>query len=121
MNKKNILANGSRALILGLSFKENCPDIRNTRVHELVTELEGYGVNVDVSDPWVSPEEAISEYGLSLVNNPQANTYDVIVLAVAHNEFIKIGVDKIRSFGKKNHILYDIKSILPRANVDGRL
>ena len=87
MNNKNILANGSKALILGLTFKENCPDLRNTRVYELVTDFEKYGVTVDVHDPWVDAEKARQEYGLSLTKAPENNSYDAIVLAVSHDSF----------------------------------
>lgn len=121
MNNKKILANGSKALILGLTFKENCPDIRNTRVCELVTEFEKYGVSVDVNDPWVDAEEAKKEYGISIIQTPETNSYDAVVLAVAHDEYLKLGVDAIRAYGKENHVLYDIKSVLPRDKVDGRL
>lgn len=121
MNNKKILANGSKALILGLTFKENCPDIRNTRICELVTEFEKYGVSVDVNDPWVDVEEAKKEYGISIVQTPETNSYDAVVLAVSHDEYLELGVDAIRAYGKENYVLYDIKSILPRDKVDGRL
>ena len=121
MNNKKILANGSKVLILGFAFKENCPDLRNTRVCELIGEFERYGTSVAVYDPWVSNEEAQQEYGLKLITAPAENSYDAIVLAVAHDEFIDMGVDAIKAFGKENHVLYDIKSILPRDKIDGRL
>lgn len=121
MNSKKILANGSKALILGLTFKENCPDLRNTRVCELITEFEKFGVAVDICDPWVDAQEAQREYGITITKTPQNNSYDAVVLAVAHNEFVQMGADAIKAYGKENHVLYDIKSILPKDKVDGRL
>jgi len=121
MNNKKILANGSKVLILGLTFKENCPDLRNTRVCELITEFTKYGVSSDVYDPWADVKEAKHEYDLDLINAPQKNNYDAIVLAVAHDEFLKLSATKIHSFGKENHLIYDIKSVLPKETVDARL
>ena len=111
---------GARALVLGLSFKENCPDIRNTRAVDIVEELKSYHMDVDVYDPWVSSVEAENEYGLSLIEEPQAGSYDVIVLAVAHTEFVEKGAS-LRLLGKQKHLLYDVKSVLPSDQVDGRL
>jgi UDP-N-acetyl-D-galactosamine dehydrogenase len=111
----------SRILILGLAFKENCPDVRNTKVVDIVSELASYGANVDVYDPWVDADEAKHEYGLDLVNEPEEGAYDVVVIAVAHNEFRALGESGIRAFAKEQSILYDIKYVLPRVAVDGRL
>ena len=112
---------GARVLILGLAFKENCADLRNTRVVELVREFEDYGASVDVHDPWVDADQAQAEYGLSLVATPQAGLYDAIVLAVAHDTFRDLGAAGARAFGKSGALLYDIKSLYPQADVDARL
>lgn len=112
---------GARALVLGLAFKENCPDLRNTKVVDLVSELRDYSLKVDVHDPWVDPAEAAHEYGLALTATPAAGDYDVIILAVAHRQFTDLGAPGIRAFGKAASVLYDIKSALPRDAVDGRL
>ena len=112
---------GARALVLGLAFKENCPDLRNTKVVDLVAELRDYSLAVDVHDPWVDPAEAAHEYGLTLTADPAPATYDVIILAVAHRQFIDLGAAGVRAFGKPASVLYDIKSALPRDAVDGRL
>jgi UDP-N-acetyl-D-galactosamine dehydrogenase len=111
----------SRVLILGLAFKENCPDVRNTKVVEIVTELRSYGAKVDVHDPWVDAQEAMHEYGIELVSEPEKGAYDVVVLAVAHDEFRELGEQGIRAFGKEPSILYDIKYVLPADAVDDRL
>ena len=121
MTKKRIHVVDANILIMGLTFKENCPDLRNTRVVDLVAEFENFNCNVDVFDPWINKEEAKHEYGISPIEQPQKDQYDAIVLAVAHNEFIELGVDEIRSFGKREHVLYDIKYILSADVVDGRL
>lgn len=113
---------GSRALILGLSFKEDCPDLRNTRVVDLIHDLRATRIEVDVFDPWVDREEAQHEYGLELLPElPKRAEYDVIVLAVAHSRFRDMGAANIRSLGQSEAVLYDIKGVLPRADVDGRL
>ncbi len=121
LTRKRIHVVGANVLILGLAFKENCPDLRNTRVVDIVGELEHYHANVDVFDPWVNKEEAQNEYGLAPIDAPAAGTYDAIILAVAHNQFLELGVDAIRAFGKPDNILYDIKSVLPKDAVDARL
>jgi UDP-N-acetyl-D-galactosamine dehydrogenase len=121
MTKKRIHMVDANILIMGLTFKENCPDLRNTRVVDLVAELENFNCNVDVFDPWVNKEDAKYEYGITLIEQPKKGHYDAIVLAVAHNEFIDLGVDAIRGFGKCEHVLYDIKYILSSDVVDGRL
>ena len=120
MLKKQIQVDGANVLVMGLTFKENCPDLRNTKVTTIISELEEYNINVDVTDPWCSSEQAENEYGLSLVEAEQGK-YDAIILAVAHNEFKELGVVKIRQLGKKSHVLYDLKYLLPKDLVDMRL
>ncbi len=112
---------GSNILILGLAFKENCPDIRNTRVVDVINELASYHANIDVYDPWVATDEARDEYGIELINTPQNNHYDAIILAVAHQQFKQLGAEGIRAFGKENAILFDVKYALPKNQVDERL
>ena len=121
MTQKRIHLMDANILIMGLTFKENCPDLRNTRVVDLVAEFQGFNCNVDVYDPWVSKEEAKHEYGIVPVDAPQPGHYDAILLAVAHNEFTQMGVEAIRAFGKSNDVLFDIKYILEADQVDGRL
>ncbi|MDZ4199348.1 MAG: nucleotide sugar dehydrogenase [Kiritimatiellia bacterium] len=124
MLRKKITVNGSRVLILGLAFKENCPDIRNTRVVDIVKDLESYGCGVDVYDPWVSAEEVKREYGLDLITDLKARPaagYDAVLLAVAHEQFRAMGEDDLRALCAKNCVVYDIKSLFPRAWVDARL
>ena len=121
MNLKRIHAMGSRILVLGLTFKENCPDLRNSKVADVVRELETYGAKVDVCDPWVNRAEARHEYGITPIRNPRRGQYDAIVAAVAHNEFKELGIDAIRKFGRRNHVVYDIKYVFPKGEVDGRL
>ena len=112
----------SRILVLGLSFKENCPDLRNTRVVDLVREFESFGAVVDVHDPWVDAAEAKHEYGLDLLaGEPAAGAYDAVVLAVAHDQFARLGSDGVRRYGNPRAVVYDIKSIFPMGAVDGRL
>jgi UDP-N-acetyl-D-galactosamine dehydrogenase len=121
MLKRRIHVEDANVLILGLTFKENCPDIRNTRVIDIVSEFRDYGSNVDVYDPWVNAEEARHEYGIHPVTEPAAGKYDAIVIAVAHQQFQELGTEGIRKFGRRECVLYDIKSILPAHQVDGRL
>jgi UDP-N-acetyl-D-galactosamine dehydrogenase len=111
----------ARILILGLAFKENCPDLRNTRVVDIMESLAGYNAQVDVFDPWVDVVAAKHEYGIDLIGNPEVATYDAIIVAVGHHQFIDIGADGIRGFGKSSVVLYDVKYVLPREAVDGRL
>ena len=118
---KGIQPNKARALILGLAFKENCPDVRNTKVVDIVSELRSYGIEVDVHDPWCDGDEAKQEYGIDLVDLPQTAEYDVVILAVAHDEFRDAGTDGIRSLCKNPSVVYDIKYVLPADSVDGRL
>ncbi|MCG9679296.1 Vi polysaccharide biosynthesis UDP-N-acetylglucosamine C-6 dehydrogenase TviB [Vibrio sp. Isolate24] len=121
MLKKRIHVEGANVLIMGLTFKENCPDLRNTKVVDIVRELKEYNINVDIVDPWCSSEEANLEYGLELCEEPQAGNYDAIVLAVAHDEFRSLGAKRIREYGKKEHVLYDLKYVLDKSDVDMRL
>jgi UDP-N-acetyl-D-galactosamine dehydrogenase len=121
MIKAGIAVRGSRVLVLGLTFKENCPDIRNTKVVDMVTELEDLGVRVDVHDPWVDGEEARAEYGIELVEAPASGAYDAVVLAVAHDQFRALGAAGVRAFGTDASVVYDIKHVLPADAVDGRL
>jgi UDP-N-acetyl-D-galactosamine dehydrogenase len=121
LTRRRIHVVGSNILILGLTFKENCPDLRNTRVVDIVAELENYHANVDIYDPWVDRDEAFHEYGIKLIDSPQNNHYDAVILAVAHEQFVSLGPVAIRNFGTKDSVLYDIKSILPKDSVDARL
>jgi len=121
MIKRGIQIKGSNVLVLGLSFKENCPDLRNTRVVDILAELHDYEANVDVYDPWVDADEAEEEYDIQLTKEPKSNHYDAVILAVAHQEFEAMGSEKIRAFGKSEAVLFDVKNILPAADVDGRL
>src|SRR5688500_4819808 len=112
MTRKRIQVVGSRILILGLAFKENCPDLRNTRVIDLVQEFRSYDAEVDVHDPWVGHDEAKHEYGLELVREPKADEYDAIVLAVSHRDFVTLGADAIRKYGKPGAVLFDLQHCL---------
>ena len=106
---------------MGLTFKENCPDIRNTRVIDLVREFESFNCNVDVYDPWVRKDHAIHEYNIKPINKPTKGKYDAIILAVAHDKFKALTAEKIREYGKENHVLYDLKFLLEVNESDGRL
>jgi UDP-N-acetyl-D-glucosamine/UDP-N-acetyl-D-galactosamine dehydrogenase len=121
MTKKRIHVVDANVLIMGLTFKENCPDIRNTRVVDLVEEFEGFNCKVDVYDPWIDKDEVIHEYGFKPIDQPVAGKYDAILLAVAHDEFKELSLEQIKAFGKVNHVLYDIKYLLDANEVDGRL
>lgn len=121
MLRRQIQMNGARVLVLGLTFKENCPDLRNTRVIDIVKELEDYGIAVDVHDCWVDGAEAMHEYGIAPVETPEAGAYDAIILAVAHDDFVAMGEQRIRAFGKPSHVLYDLKYALPINGADLRL
>jgi len=121
MLKRGVVSGNSKVLVMGLTFKENCPDLRNTRVVDIVAELHDYGASVDVYDPWVSAKEANREYGITPISQLEENSYDAVILAVAHEEFVEMGAEKIRALCKPNGILYDVKNILPKQAVDGRL
>lgn len=122
MTKKRIHVVGSRILVMGLAFKENCPDIRNTRVIDVVNELKGYNADIDVYDPWVNPDDALNEYGLELAADLEQERYDAIILCVGHQQFRQLGVEKIRCLGKpQGKVIFDVKGLLPKSEVDGRL
>lgn len=121
MLHKRIQVEGANVLVMGLTFKENCPDLRNTKIVDVVSELKEYNMNVDITDPWCSTEQAEDEYNLSLIDEPKLNSYDAIILAVSHNEYRAMGAGEIRALGKNNHVLYDLKYILPKGSVDMRL
>ncbi|MBU3543964.1 Vi polysaccharide biosynthesis UDP-N-acetylglucosamine C-6 dehydrogenase TviB [Polynucleobacter sp. MWH-Mekk-B1] len=121
MIKRLIPIKGARVLVMGLTFKENCPDLRNTRVVDIISELQDYDCMVDIYDPWANPTEAKEEYNISLVETPRTNTYDGIILAVNHKQFKDMGINKIRKLGAKNHVLYDLKYIFPANLTDLRL
>ncbi|HLS17444.1 MAG TPA: Vi polysaccharide biosynthesis UDP-N-acetylglucosamine C-6 dehydrogenase TviB [Paenalcaligenes sp.] len=120
MLKKRIQIEGARVLIMGLSFKENCPDLRNTRVVDIVAELKEYGIHTDVFDPWVDPQEAKQEYDINLVD-PEPGQYDGMIIAVAHDQFKELGAQGIRRLGRESHVLYDLKYVLDRDDSDLRL
>lgn len=121
MLKKRIQVDGARVLVLGLTFKEDCPDLRNTKVVDIVNELSDYGINVDCYDPWINAADAEHEYGITPVTAPEQAAYDAVIIAVAHKEFKEMGAEGIRSFGKPEHVLYDLKYILPAEAADLRL
>jgi UDP-N-acetyl-D-glucosamine/UDP-N-acetyl-D-galactosamine dehydrogenase len=121
MTKRRIQVQGSRVLVMGLTFKENCPDLRNTRVVDIVRELREYSIDVDVYDPWVDQDEARRKYGFNLVATPQAGAYDGIMIAVAHRQFVDMGAKKIRALGKPEHVLYDLKYLFRADESDLRL
>jgi UDP-N-acetyl-D-galactosamine dehydrogenase len=109
LTRKRIHVVDSRILILGLAFKENCPDLRNTRVVDVIRDLQDFSAQVDVYDPWVSKEDAKIEYNITLVDHPEPGTYDAVVLAVAHTQFKDLGIDTVRSFCKPQSIVFDVK------------
>ena len=121
MSQKRIHVNGSRALVLGITFKENCPDIRNSKVVDVVRELQKFGAKVDIYDPWADGAECKHEYGLRPVRSLNPRSYDVAIVAVSHREFAELGADGVRKLCKKNHVLYDIKHVFPANKTDGRL
>ena len=121
MTSRRIHVKGSKVLVLGLTFKENCPDIRNSKVVDVVRELEKFGARVDVHDPWVDSREAQHEYGIKPVKAPKARAYDAVVLAVGHQQFKDLGAAAVRRFGRKNAVVYDIKYLFKADQVDGRL
>lgn len=121
MLRRRIHVMGARVLIMGLAFKENCPDLRNTRVVDVIAELQDFGINVDVFDPWVDVAEAEHEYGIIPITKPEKDAYNGIVLAVSHQEFVDMGVSEIRKLGQDDHVLYDLKYVLPVDQSDLRL
>lgn len=121
MTKDGIAIRGARVLVMGLTFKEDTPDLRNSRIIDVIRELEDYGIAVDVLDPWCDPDEAKAEYGVTPATEPQAGVYDGIVMAVAHSQFREMGVEEIRRLGKPHSVLYDLKYVLPAHASDLRL
>lgn len=121
MVKERIQVEGAKVLVMGLAFKENCPDLRNTKVVDICCELEDYNINADVMDPWCSEAEAVIEYGIKLISEYKQGFYDAIILAVGHDDFRQMGAKFIRSLGKDTHVLYDLKYVLPKEDVDIRL
>lgn len=121
MIKKRIQIEGAKVLVLGLSFKENCPDVRNTKVIDIVHELQKYNVQIDVHDPWIDANEARREYSITPISQPLSKQYDGIIIAVAHEQFIKMGIEKIRALGKDSHVIYDLKYLFNKEDTDIRL
>jgi len=121
MIKRRIQIEGSRVLVMGFAFKENCPDLRNTRVVDILVELQDYNCAVDVYDPWVSVAESQHEYGITPILKPESGAYDGIILAVGHHQFEAMGLEVIRGFGAPNHVLYDLKYIFTADATDLRL
>lgn len=121
MLKQRIQVEGANVLVMGLTFKENCPDLRNTKVIDIISELKEYNINIDIIDPWCSTDEAQHEYGLTLCEDPKVNHYDAIIIAVAHNEFREMGESAIRALGKDEHVLFDLKYVLDKKSIDMRL
>lgn len=121
MVKKRIHVEGANVLVMGLTFKENCPDLRNTKVIDIVRELKEYSINTDIIDPWCSNSQAEHEYGLSLTETVKKGKYDAIILAVSHDEFKTMGAEDINALGKENYVLYDLKYVLPKQQVHMRL
>jgi len=121
MLKKSIPVNNSKTLIMGLTFKENCPDLRNTRIVDIIDELQQFGINVEVYDPWVDVAEAEEEYGIKVEKELKKDEYDAVILAVSHDQFKEMGASDIHALGKDNHVLYDVKYLLTSDEVDGRL
>jgi UDP-N-acetyl-D-galactosamine dehydrogenase len=121
MTRRRVHAAQARVLILGLAFKENCPDLRNTRVIDVVREFNHYDANVDVFDPWVDAAQAQREYGLQMLTELTPGSYDAIILAVAHRQFLELGAAGIRALGKPGCVVFDVKQVLPKEAVDDRL
>ncbi|MEG3192349.1 Vi polysaccharide biosynthesis UDP-N-acetylglucosamine C-6 dehydrogenase TviB [Lysobacter sp. D1-1-M9] len=121
MVRKGINPVRACVLVLGLAFKENCPDLRNTRVVDIVQGLKDYSAQVEIYDPWVDPAEARHEYGIDPVAQPEQGNYDAVIMAVGHRQFVELGAEGVRAFGKKDSVVYDVKCLLPRDAVDGRL
>ena len=121
MTRKGIHVVDSNILVLGLSFKENCPDLRNTGVIDIIEALRSYNARIDVHDPWVSKDEAKEEYGLALIERPRERHYDAVILAVGHDDFKRLGAEGLRRFGLERSILFDVKAVFSLAESDGRL
>ena len=121
MTRKKIQVVDSKVLVMGLTFKENCPDIRNTKVIDVINELDSFHANVDIYDPWADAQEVKDEYNLDLVPEPKAGQYDAIVVCVAHDQIKAMGIEKIRSLCKDTHVIFDVKYILDKEQIDDRL
>jgi len=121
MTKKHIHISDANVLIMGLTFKENCPDHRNSRAVDLVKQFKSFNCNVDVYDPWVNKNQALKEYNIQPIDKPIKSKYDAIIIAVAHDEFKSLTEEQIRTYGKDKHVLYDIKYLLKASESDGRL
>ncbi|HZW12302.1 MAG TPA: Vi polysaccharide biosynthesis UDP-N-acetylglucosamine C-6 dehydrogenase TviB [Noviherbaspirillum sp.] len=121
MIKRRIQIENANVLVMGLTFKENCPDLRNTKVIDSINKLKDYNINVDVYDPWVDAEAAQHEYGITPIKEPEPGKYDAVVLAVAHRQFKELGAAGLRRFGKERHVLFDLKYVLPKKEADLRL
>jgi UDP-N-acetyl-D-galactosamine dehydrogenase len=121
MLKKSIDIEGACVLVMGYTFKENCPDLRNTRVKNLIHELLDYKLQIDVFDPWLDVMEAEKEPGIEPISNPVHGNYDAVLIAVAHDQFKAMGSAAIRAFGKATSVIYDLKYVLPASDVDLRL
>ncbi len=121
MLTKRIHVQNADVLVMGLTFKENCPDLRNTRVVDIVDELQSYGVNVDVYDPWVKIDEAVEEYGIRPVEQPESGKYDAVILAVAHKQFKNMDISEVKMLTKQDAVIYDLKYIFPANQTDARL
>jgi UDP-N-acetyl-D-galactosamine dehydrogenase len=121
MLKKRIHIQQADVLIMGLTFKENCPDLRNTRVIDIINELQEYEINAHVYDPWVKAEDALQEYGIKMISHPEPDKYDAIVLAVAHQQFKQMPVEQIKNYGQANSVIYDLKYLFPADQTDIRL
>ena len=119
--KKRIQVDGAKILLLGLTFKENCPDLRNTKVVDIIKELKEYNIEVDVYDPWIDAEEAQHEYGITPIDSLEDGKYDGVILAVAHKQFKDMGIDAIRKLGKPAHVVYDLKYLFAPEQTDLRL
>jgi len=121
MIRRGLSVSRGRILILGLTFKENCPDLRNTRVVDMISAFEKYNATVEVFDPWVDAGEAQHEYGITPIDAPEPGSYDAVILAVSHREFVAMGSEKLRALCSEKGVLYDVKYILPVSDSDGRL
>jgi len=121
MTQRRVHVVNARILVMGLTFKENCPDLRNTRVVDVIREFEDYHAQVDVYDPWVDADEAEAEYGIRPVERPEPGSYDAIILAVAHRQFAEMGIEQLRALGRPHAVLFDVKYLFPADRVDGRL
>ena len=119
MKKKNIEIENSNILIMGITFKENCPDLRNSKIFNLIEKLKEFKCNIDVFDPWVNKEQANQQYDIDLIDEPSKQKYDSILLAVSHNEFRKMSLKQLKEYTKSNHVIYDVMHIFEASLVDG--